>query len=112
MSHPLPLQERLDALKAQLASRNALEARATVRTATDALVASNQEERAVKAGERSPALTLSDMNGVLVRSHALLARGRDRAPCGSQPRLNRPSRAGSPCFGAERDRLNLAVLTV
>lgn len=71
----MSLQDRLDALKAQLASKNSAEAQATMRRATEELLASGLAQRAIKTGDKSPAFLLPDMNGATVRSDDLLARG-------------------------------------
>ncbi|MDP3762384.1 MAG: peroxiredoxin-like family protein [Ramlibacter sp.] len=71
----MSLQDRLDALKAQLASRNSPEAQATMRRATEALLASGMAQRAIRTGDRAPAFMLPDVNGAMVRSDELLSRG-------------------------------------
>lgn len=69
------LQERLAALKAQLAAKTTPEAQATMRRATEALIASGLAQRAIHKGDRAPEFVLDDMHGRALRSHDLLARG-------------------------------------
>lgn len=71
----MPLQDRLDALRAQLASKSSPEAQATMRRATEALLASGLAQRALKPGDRAPAFSLPDADGAAVRSDELLAGG-------------------------------------
>src|SRR5690349_21551949 len=72
----MTLQDRLDAFKADFESNKAPpEAVAAFHKATAELIASGQAERALKAGDRVPAFTLPDADGVAVSSTDLLARG-------------------------------------
>jgi peroxiredoxin len=72
----MSLQDRLDALKADFEGKKAPpEVVALFHKATAELSASGQAERALKAGDRAPAFTLPDADGVAVSSTDLLARG-------------------------------------
>jgi len=72
----MSLQDRLDAFKADFENNKAPpEAVAAFHRATAELIASGQAERALKAGDRAPAFTLPDADGVAVSSSDLLARG-------------------------------------
>jgi peroxiredoxin len=72
----MSLQDRLDAFKADFEGNKAPpEAVAAFHRATAELIASGQAERALKAGDRAPAFTLPDADGVAVSSTDLLARG-------------------------------------
>ncbi len=72
----MPLQERLDALKAKFETEMAPpEVVAVMHRVTDELIASGQAERALKAGNRAPAFTLPDPEGRLVPLQNLLAKG-------------------------------------
>lgn len=72
----LPLQGKLDALKSEfetnLAPPAAVEA---LHRATDELIASGAQSRALKAGDVAPEFTLPDADGNLVSSKALLVEG-------------------------------------
>jgi peroxiredoxin len=76
----MSLQARLDAFKADFRAGkppyNAPpEIHPIMERATDELIASGQAGRALKAGDRAPAFTLRDPNGVEVSSAGLLAKG-------------------------------------
>jgi peroxiredoxin len=72
----MSLQDRLDAFKADFEGNKAPpEAAAAFHRATAELIASGQAERTLKAGDRAPAFTLPDADGVAVSSTDLLARG-------------------------------------
>jgi peroxiredoxin len=71
----MSLQDKLDALKAQLATKLPLEARETMHRATEALKASGLAERAARVGQQAPDFSLPDSDGAIVRSNDLLARG-------------------------------------
>ena len=76
----MTLQARLDAFKADFQSGkppyNAPpQVHATMKKATDALIASGQAERALKAGDKAPEFTLHDPDGNPVSSVELLAKG-------------------------------------
>jgi peroxiredoxin len=72
----MSLQDRLDAFKADFEDTKAPpEAVAAFHRATAELIASGQAERTLKAGDRAPAFTLPDADGVAVSSTDLLARG-------------------------------------
>ena len=70
----LPLQGKLDALKAEfetnLAPAPVVEA---MHRATDELIASGAQDKALKAGDVAPEFTLPDADGKDVSSKALLA---------------------------------------
>src|ERR1700722_13135928 len=76
----MALQDRLDAFKADFESgrfplkptREALE---TMHRATAELIASEQVQRARKAGDTAPDFTLADSNGKPVSSRELLSKG-------------------------------------
>ena len=72
----LPLQGKLDALKAEFETNIApppvVEA---LHRATDELIASGAQNRALKAGDIAPEFTLPDADGNPVSSRALLASG-------------------------------------
>ena len=72
----LPLQGKLDALKAEfetnLAPAPVVEA---MHRATDELIASGAQDKALKAGDAAPEFTLPDADGKDVSSKALLAKG-------------------------------------
>ena len=74
------LQDRLDAFKAdfeggRLSFKPSQEQLAVMRQSTNALIATGQAERAVKAGDRAPDFELKDGDGRTVRSRDLLTRG-------------------------------------
>jgi peroxiredoxin len=76
----MSLQARLDAFKADFRAGkppyNAPpEIHPIMERATEELIASGQATRALKAGDRAPAFTLRDPNGVEVSSAGLLAKG-------------------------------------
>ncbi len=72
----LPLQGKLDALKSAFESNFAPPAVVQVlHRATDELIASGAQNRALKAGDIAPEFTLPDSDGNPVSSKALLARG-------------------------------------
>lgn len=72
----LPLQGKLDALKLEFETNLAPPAAvAALHRATDELVASGAQNRALKAGDVAPAFTLPDPEGNPVSSMALLANG-------------------------------------
>ncbi len=72
----MSLQDRLDAFKADFEGNKAPpEAVAVLHKATAELIASGQAGHALKAGDRAPAFTLPDADGVAVNSAHLLARG-------------------------------------
>jgi peroxiredoxin len=76
----MTLQAKLDAFKADFQSGkppyNAPpQVHATMKKATDALIASGQAERALKAGDKAPEFTLQDPDGNPVSSVELLAKG-------------------------------------
>jgi peroxiredoxin len=76
----MTLQAKLDAFKADFQSGkppyNAPpQVHATMKKATDALIASGQAERALRAGDKAPEFTLEDPDGNSVSSAELLAKG-------------------------------------
>jgi peroxiredoxin len=76
----MTLQAKLDAFKADFQSGkppyNAPpQVHATMKKATDALIASGQAKRALKAGDKAPEFTLQDPDGNPVSSVELLAKG-------------------------------------
>jgi peroxiredoxin len=72
----LPLQGKLDALKSALETNFAPPAAVEVlHRATDELIASGAQNRALKAGDIAPEFTLPDPDGNPVSSKVLLARG-------------------------------------
>lgn len=72
----LPLQGKLDALKFEFDNNIAPPAAVEVlHRATDELIASGAQSRALKAGDIAPEFTLPDPDGKLVSSRALLAKG-------------------------------------
>ena len=72
----LPLQGKLDALKAEFEANVAPAAAvAALHRSTDELIASGAQNRALKAGQIAPEFTLPDADGKLVSSRALLAKG-------------------------------------
>ena len=70
----MSLQERLDALRVQLASKTTPEARAIMRRATQALADSGLAAQAVKVGDAAPSFVLQDMHGATVASREILSR--------------------------------------
>jgi peroxiredoxin len=72
----MSLQDKLDAFKANFEANVAPPGVAeTFHRAIDELVASGAAAKALKVGDRAPAFTLPDPDGVMVSSDALLARG-------------------------------------
>lgn len=72
----LPLQGNLDALKVEFETNLAPPAAVEVlHRATEELIASGAQNRALKAGEMAPEFTLPDPDGNSVSSKALLAKG-------------------------------------
>jgi peroxiredoxin len=72
----LPLQGKLDALKAEFETKFAPpEVVAALHRATDELIASGAQNRALKAGDAVPEFILPDPAGNPVSSHNLLAKG-------------------------------------
>lgn len=71
----MQLKERLEALKAEAATKMPPEAAAVARRATEELVRSGIAERAKGVGAPAPEFELPDAQGALVRSRDLLARG-------------------------------------
>jgi peroxiredoxin len=72
----MPLQDKLDALKAKFETEMAPPEVVTVmHRVIDELIASGQAERALKAGDRAPAFTLPDPDGKHVSTQDLLAKG-------------------------------------
>ncbi|CAN5123146.1 peroxiredoxin-like family protein [soil metagenome] len=72
----LPLQGKLDALKHEFEANFAPAAVVEVlHRATDELIASGAQTRALKAGDVAPEFTLPDADGNLVSSKSLLANG-------------------------------------
>jgi len=72
----VPLQGKLDALKSDFETNLAPPAVVEVlHRATDELIASGAQNRALKAGDVAPAFTLPDADGNLVSSEALLEKG-------------------------------------
>jgi len=77
----MPLQDRLDAFKADFeggrfpALKPTAEQLDAMHRATDELIASGQAERALRAGDKAPEFTLKDPDGKLVSSRELLAKG-------------------------------------
>lgn len=72
----MSLQATLDAYKADFETNKAPpEVVAVMRRVTADLAASGQAERALKAGDRAPAFSLTDPDGVTVSSADLLAQG-------------------------------------
>jgi hypothetical protein len=73
----MSLQDRLDAFKADFEGKKAPpEAVAVMHKATADLIVSGQAERALSAGDRAPAFTLPDPDGVAVSSTDLLGGAR------------------------------------
>jgi peroxiredoxin len=71
----MTLQNKLDALKAEIETKLPAEVIGVFSQATAELVASGQAQRALKAGDRVPLFTLPDANGNVVSADELLARG-------------------------------------
>jgi peroxiredoxin len=72
----MPLQDQLDAFKADFEGRRAPPAVvAVMHRATAALAASGQADRALQAGARAPDFVLPDATGRIVRTTDLLAEG-------------------------------------
>jgi peroxiredoxin len=72
----MPLQDKLDAFKADFEGNKAPpQVVAVMRKATADLIASGQAERALKAGMRVPEFALPDAHGQIVRSADLLKEG-------------------------------------
>jgi hypothetical protein len=72
----MPLQDKLDAFKADFEGNKAPpQVVAVMRKATADLIASGQAERALKAGMRAPEFALPDAHGQIVRSADLLKEG-------------------------------------
>jgi peroxiredoxin len=72
----LPLQGKLDALKTEFETNLAPPAVVEVmHRATDELIATGAQNRALKAGDVAPDFTLPDPDGQLVSSKTLLAKG-------------------------------------
>lgn len=71
----MPLQEKLDALKAGFKANVPADIVAAVDQATEALIATGQALRALKAGDRAPAFSLPDADGNVVSSTDLLKKG-------------------------------------
>lgn len=72
----LPLQSKLDALKAEFETNLAPPAVVqALHRSIDELIASGAAERALKAGDRAPTFTLPDLDGRPVSSQELLGRG-------------------------------------
>ena len=71
----MSLQDRLDAYKAQPKPNAPPELGAVSLRTINALVASGQVERALKAGDRAPSFNLPDQDGAMVSSADLLAKG-------------------------------------
>ncbi len=69
------LQEKLDALNGELASKIPSQALSVMHRVTEGLIASGQAERALRAGDRAPAFTLIDTSGIPVSSPELLKKG-------------------------------------
>lgn len=76
----MSLQDKLDAFKADFKAGKAPyfappEIHPVMERATAELIASGQAERALKAGDKAPAFTLTDPDGTLVSSTELLEKG-------------------------------------
>jgi len=76
----MPLQDRLNALKADFESGKfplipTTQQLDAMRRATEELIASGHAERALKAGDEAPEFALKDPDGNLVSSRELLVRG-------------------------------------
>lgn len=71
----MSLQARLDAFRAESATKRPPEVRETMARATAALVASGAVDHVLKVGDRAPDFTLSDGDGKPVALADLLARG-------------------------------------
>lgn len=71
----MPLQERLDAIKAEFEAKAPPAALAIMRNATDMLHASGQAERAMGAGASAPNFVLKDADGAGVTLEELLQKG-------------------------------------
>ncbi|NYH14781.1 peroxiredoxin-like family protein [Paraburkholderia bryophila] len=76
----MSLQDKLDAFKADFKAGKAPyfappEIHPVMERATAELVASGQAERALRAGDKAPAFTLTDPDGTLVSSTELLEKG-------------------------------------
>ncbi|WP_176059498.1 peroxiredoxin-like family protein [Paraburkholderia sp. BCC1876] len=76
----MSLQDKLDAFKADFKAGKApyfapAEIHPVMERATAELIASGQAERALKAGDKAPAFTLTDPDGTLVSSTELLEKG-------------------------------------
>jgi peroxiredoxin len=72
----MSLQEKLDALTTKFETEMAPpDVVAVLHRGTEALIASGQAQRALKAGDRAPAFSLPDPDGKMVSLRDLLARG-------------------------------------
>jgi peroxiredoxin len=71
----LPLQGKLDALRATFDAVLPPAAKAALHRATDELIAAGAPDRALKAGDIAPVFTLPDADGKPVSSETLLAGG-------------------------------------
>ena len=71
----MPLQEQLDAFKAQFKSQAPEGAFDAFARSTQELIDSGQADRAVAAGDMAPDFTLTDQNGEAVALKDLLAKG-------------------------------------
>ncbi|WP_254070344.1 redoxin domain-containing protein [Acidisphaera sp. L21] len=71
----MALQDKLDSIKAAFVAKVPADIRAIMDGGTDALIATGQAERAVKAGDRAPSFILPDPDGKLVASADLLLHG-------------------------------------
>ena len=71
----MPLQDKLDALKAEFKTKAPAEVAAAIQRAIDELVETGQSARALKTGSRVPSFTLPDAEGKIVSSTDLLAKG-------------------------------------
>lgn len=71
----MSLQDKLDALKANLQTKVPADVHDVMKRATDALIASGQADTACKVGDKAPEFTLADANGTNVTLADLLATG-------------------------------------
>ena len=71
----MSLQEKLDAHKAKSGANRPPEVRAALQRGTDELRVSGIMERVLRVGARAPEFALTNQDGSIIRSAALLERG-------------------------------------
>lgn len=71
----MPLQNKLDALKADFQTKVPAQVHDGMKRATAALIASGQADKALKVGDKAPEFTLADANGTNVTLADMLATG-------------------------------------